>query len=93
MAQGGSVLDLIWAACLGSDGQGGLGCWAAALNAGVGFRGGGFARDIRSGAPGGHLGCGLVQQNEGDMCSPLRPRAGHGEALRDGGNCGGGSAP
>ena len=42
MAQGGSVLDLIWAACLGSDGQGGLGCWAAALNAGVGFRGGGF---------------------------------------------------
>ena len=37
MAQGGSVLDLIWAVCLESDGQGGLGCWAAALNAGVGF--------------------------------------------------------
>ena len=30
MAQGGSVLDLIWAACLGSDGQGGLGARDAA---------------------------------------------------------------
>ena len=52
MAQGGSVLDLIWAACLGSDGQGGLGCWATALNAGVGFRGGGFAGVSESGVLG-----------------------------------------
>jgi len=51
MAQGGSVLDLIWAACLGSDGQGGLGCWAAALSAGVRFRGGGFAGGGQNGAP------------------------------------------
>jgi len=50
-------------------------------------------RSSGSGATEGYSGRYLVQQNEGDMRSPLGPKTGHGEALRDGGNCGGGSAP
>ena len=71
MAQGGSVLDLIWVACLGSDGQGGLGCWAAALNAGVGFRGGGFAGGGQIRHSGVGLGWGWAVEDARGTCSQL----------------------
>ena len=71
MAQGGSVLDLIWAACLGSDGQGGLGCWAAALSTGVRFRGGGFAGGGQNWHSGVGLGRGWAVEDAGGTCSPL----------------------
>ena len=51
-----------------------------------------MAGDGRPGALGSQTGCGLVLRNEHDSRNSLGPGAGHGEALRVGGDCGGGSA-